>query len=117
MSRVRFFTFLLASSEINGVAACGSGEDGILCSGYRDCCSIEALVWISIGRGGDLKDFGGAAELADSGEDEGEPGTSANRGESKVEIVVVGEDSVEFDVIELVLLRRCTISDDGSEGA
>lgn len=45
----------------------------------------------------------GGFEFADSGDEEGEE--SAIRGESKVEFVVVGEDSVEAEVIELTLSR------------
>lgn len=44
-------------------------------------------------------------EVADSGEEDGEG--SVNRGESKVEFVVVGDDSVEADVIEVTLSRWC----------
>ena len=45
----------------------------------------------------------GAFEEADSGDDEGDE--SVIKGESKVELVFVGDDSVEADVIELTLLR------------
>jgi hypothetical protein len=51
----------------------------------------------------DLKGDEGKVEVADSGDDEGE--ASMIRGESKVELVVVGEDSVEADVMEVTLSR------------
>lgn len=52
-------------------------------------------------RNGDV----GGLQDADSGDEEGEG--SVIRGESKVEFVVVGEDSVEADVMEVTLLRWC----------
>ena len=55
----------------------------------------------------DLKDKPGSAEFGVSGEEPGEG--SAISGESKVELVVVGEDSVDSDVEasdETLLLRR-----------
>ena len=45
----------------------------------------------------------GAFEEADSGDDEGEESVMA--GESKVEWVFVGEDSVEAEVMEVTLSR------------
>lgn len=53
----------------------------------------------------DLKGDDGRLEVADSGEEEGE--ASMIKGESKVEFVVVGEDSVEADVMEVTLSRWC----------
>lgn len=53
----------------------------------------------------DLKGDGGKLEVADSGDDEGE--ASMIKGESKVELVVVGEDSVESEVMEVTLSRWC----------
>ncbi len=50
----------------------------------------------------------GAFEDADSGEDPGEE--SVMTGESKVEFVFVGEDSVEAEVIEVTLSRWCNES-------
>lgn len=47
----------------------------------------------------------GIFDVADSGEDDGEG--SIIKGESKVELVVVGEDSVETEVMELTLSRWC----------
>lgn len=43
-------------------------------------------------------------EVADSGDEEGDE--SVSKGESKVEFVVVGEDSVDVVVME-VTLSRC----------
>ena len=45
-------------------------------------------------------------DVADSGEEDGEG--SDNNGESKVEFVVVGDDSVEAVVIEVTLSRWCS---------
>ena len=53
----------------------------------------------------DLKDSPGSAEDGVSGEELGEG--SATSGESKVELVVVGDDSVDSEVTdETLLLRR-----------
>jgi hypothetical protein len=57
----------------------------------------------------------GRLEVADSGEEEGE--LSIIIGESKVEFVVVGEDSDEVVVIELTLSRWYKNLDTGSDGA
>ena len=48
----------------------------------------------------------GGIEFADSGEEEGEE--SVISGESKVEFVVVGDDSVDAVVMEVTLLRWCS---------
>jgi len=53
----------------------------------------------------DLKGDDGTLEVADSGEEEGE--ASMIKGESKVEFVVVGEESVEAEVMEVTLSRWC----------
>ena len=53
-----------------------------------------------------LKGDAGGIEFADSGEEEGEQ--SAINGESKVEFVVVGDDSVDMVVMEVMLLRWCS---------
>lgn len=47
----------------------------------------------------------GGIEFADSGEDEGEG--SVISGESNVELVVVGDDSVEAVVMDVTLPRWC----------
>ena len=52
-----------------------------------------------------MKGDAGRFEVADSGDEEGEG--SIIRGESKVEFVVVGEDSVEAEVMEVTLSRWC----------
>lgn len=89
ISRVNFFTFLVASC--------------IVCDCSLFVWFVISLLapWETIGCPSllesiaDRKVDGGACEVADSGEFEAE--TSEAEGESKVEFVVVGEESVESE--------------------
>jgi len=94
MSRVSFFTFLVASCivcESRVFAACCLSSVAALLG----CPSLIIVV---------VNGIEGAKEVADSGEDEE---ASEISGESKVEFVVVGEDSVDSDGVNKdVILPR-----------
>jgi hypothetical protein len=95
----RFLTFFAASGMVIGlvVGPAGISCDGSLCCGGFRGCSPDCLIIMF--RKGET----GASEEADSGEDDGDE--SAMTGESKVEFVFVGEDSVEAEAIEVTLSR------------
>lgn len=94
MSSVSFFTFFVVSSGIVGLCVCA-------------CCRLGmgSLSSPKIGNGcvGKRNEPEGAMDVADSGEEDAE--VSETNGESKVELVVVGEDSVEAEKREFRLPR------------
>lgn len=95
----KFLTFFELSRSVGG--GIEGAVDIILgscfcaCASYR--CSGRGLAIIF--RNGDT----GGMEVADSGDEEGDE--SASKGESKVEFVVVGEESVDVVVMEATLSR------------
>lgn len=94
MSRVSFFTFLVAS--------CIVWESSTFAAGCLSSLRVfpDALPLTIMA----VKGVEGAIEVADSGEDEEVSETS---GESNVEFVVVGEDSVDSDCVNKdVILPR-----------
>jgi hypothetical protein len=92
----RFLTFLGASESNTGLDGSSVGG-GMLCGGGFRGCSIDGLIIMF--RNGET----GAFDEADSGDDPGEE--SVMTGESKVELVLVGEESVEVEVMEVTLSR------------
>ena len=96
----RFLIFLVVSGirlgRVEGRSA-PSVSGGILCRGALGAVSDGDFIMMV--RNGET----GAFDKADSGDDEGEE--SAIKGESKVEFVFVGDDSVEVEVMEVTLSR------------
>lgn len=93
ISSVSFLTFFVVSCTIC-VSAKFAG--GCLSSSAYNAFSSLCIVF-------GMNEDGGTHELADSGEAEGE--VSDTIGESKVELVVVGEDSVDSENSEDTLPR------------
>jgi hypothetical protein len=96
MARERFFT--LRELDASGRAASGALDAAVRCCLPLSCAGSDSVEDFIMALKGDR----GSVELGDSGDELGDG--SVMDGESKVELVVVGDESVESEEMEAPLL-------------